>query len=292
MTEHPAHYRYDVGNLEVVVVSDGYRTSPLPDGFIRNASREEINAVLEAAGMPADRMTILFNPIVVRSGARTIVLDTGYGEAAAAQPGATMGQFSENLRSAGIMPEAVDLVVISHFHPDHINGLHDAAGSPRYPNAGILVPEREWTFWTDASSRAAAPEGRMRDTFANVARIFEPLADRVRTFKPGEEIAEGVQAVATPGHTIGHSSFLLESKGTRVFVQCDVTNHPALFVRNPHWHAAFDQDPQQAEATRRRVYEWLVDERIAIQGFHYPFPGLARVAREGSGYAVTPISSP
>lgn len=282
----PKLHRYGIGDITVTTVPDGDRTFPFPDNFVLNAGREDVNAALAAAGMPKDKMTIVFNPVVIESGSRRILLDTGMGEAAGAAAGATNGLLMRNLAAAGIDPKSIDLVVISHFHGDHVNGLVRADGSLAFPNARITVPEKEWAFWMDDAEMARAPQGRMEELFQNNRRVFDPLKGKIETHAWDKEVAPGMTAVGTPGHTAGHTSYVLSSGGKSVFVQSDVTNHPALFVRNPGWHAFFDQDPAQAEQTRRRVYEMLVSEKMPVQGFHFPLPSLGRAERDGSGYRI------
>lgn len=284
-TDEPLFSPHRVGEIDVVTLREGHRTFPLKEAeFIHNASMAEINAALAEAGMPPDQMTIVFNPIAVRTGGEWYLFDTGNGPQPA---GSTAGLLMASLAAAGIAPETIPHVVISHFHGDHINGLL-AAGVAAFPNADILVPEREWTFWNDEGERARAAPGRMQELFANVARVFEKLRDRVRTYRGGEEIAPGITAVDTPGHSIGHTSFLVESGGERLYIQSDVTNHPALFARNPGWQARFDQFPDEAVATRKKVYEMLLAEKLLVQGFHFPFPSRGFIQRAGDGYRVVP----
>ena len=280
-------FRYSVGSTEVLVVPDGFRSSPLADGFILNASREQVNAALVEYGMPPDQVTIVFNPVLLRLGSKLVLIDAGNGEGRNADAGRLEG----NLRQAGIDPATIDAVVISHFHRDHIDGLLTQDSKSRFPNATILVPTPEWTFWMDDDEKARASGGRMQELFENSRRVFKDLGPQLQQYKWGEEIFAGLQAVATPGHSIGHTSFMLSSSGKSVFLQCDVTNHPALFVRHPGWHASFDQDPIQAEATRRKTYEMLVSEQIPVQGFHHPMPGLSVVERYRDGYRLVPLTN-
>jgi glyoxylase-like metal-dependent hydrolase (beta-lactamase superfamily II) len=136
--------RYSLGDIGITVLPDGHRTFPLPDGFVVNATREEINAALSAASMPRDMMTVVFNPVVVRSGGKTVLFDTGNGPQSAP---ATFGRMPESMAAAGIDAAAIDRVVISHFHSDHVNGLETAEGTAAFANADILVPAAEWDFW-------------------------------------------------------------------------------------------------------------------------------------------------
>jgi glyoxylase-like metal-dependent hydrolase (beta-lactamase superfamily II) len=281
----PLFESHKVGDIDVVTLRDGHRTFPVTDDYILNASRAEINAALVAAGMPPNQFTIVFNPMVMRTPDGWVLFDTGNGPAA---HGATTGLLMASLAAAGISPADIVRVVISHCHSDHINGLLTADGSPAFPNASIFVPAREWSFWNDEAERDRAPPGRMQELFANTQRVFGPLRDRIETYSGGDDVAPGVMAIDTPGHSIGHMSFIVASGGERLFVQSDVTNHPALFACNPGWKARFDQDPDMAVATRRKIYEMLADEKLLVQGFHFPFPSRGYVRRTGDGYLVVP----
>jgi glyoxylase-like metal-dependent hydrolase (beta-lactamase superfamily II) len=137
-------------------------------------------------------------------------------------------------------------------------------------------------------SRASA--GRMQDLFASNRRVFDALGRKVTPYEMGKEVAPGITAVATHGHSAGHTSHVISSGSGKVFVQADVTNLPQLFVRNPGWHASFDQDPKMAEETRRKIYDMLVAERMMVQGFHYPFPAIAYVEKTPTGYREIPVA--
>src|SRR4051794_40878302 len=137
-------YRYKVGDYEITVVTDGATTSPLAENFVLNRSKEAVNAALAAAFLDQDKVTISYAPIVVNTGSKVIVMDTGTGEANFERSNGAAGQFHNNLKISGIDRNAVDMVVISHFHSDHINGLLTADGKPAFANAEILVPAREW----------------------------------------------------------------------------------------------------------------------------------------------------
>jgi glyoxylase-like metal-dependent hydrolase (beta-lactamase superfamily II) len=284
----PGFYRYKVGSHEITVVTDGANMMALPDNFVVNAKKDEVNAALEAAHLEKDRLTVPYNPIVVNTGSKLVVIDTGTGEANFERTKGVAGQFQRNLAASGIDRNAVDTVVISHFHGDHVNGLLMADNKPAFPNAEILVPQTEWAFWMDDGEMSRASPGRMQDLFKNNRRVFDALGRKVTPYEWNKEVAPGITAVATPGHTPGHTSYVIASGPSRVFVQSDVTNVPFLFARNPGWHAAFDQDGKMAEETRRKVYDMLVAERMPVQGFHYPFPGVAHVEKDGNGYRVVP----
>ena len=285
----PSFYRYKVGDIEVNPIFDGSTTFALAESFIPNAKLDDVKAALDKAFLPQDKMTLLFTPLAIKMGGKVIVLDTGMGPDGFAASKGTNGQFQTNLIASGIPLEAVDTVVISHFHSDHINGLLNADGKLAFPNAEVLVPAVEWKFFMDDGEMSRAPEGRMQTVFKNARRVLEAgLKKKATPYEWGKEVVPGLLAMETPGHTPGHTSYVLSSGADKVFIQSDVTNHPALFVANPGWRAFFDQDAAMAEATRRKVYDMLATEKMRVQGFHYPFPGLGNIVKEGSGYRLVP----
>ena len=284
-----ATHRYPVGEIEVIVVPDGERTAPVPEGFVLNAPIDEVKAAYVAHGIPDGQGNTPFNPTVIRTGGKTVLVDTGCGADTAEEPGATAGFLMRNLAAIGIDPDDVDVVIISHFHGDHVSGLVAPDGAPAFPKAEITVPAEEWRFWMDDGERERATPGRMERLFEHNRQVFDPLAERVRTHAWDEEVVPGVTAIATPGHSIGHTSYLVSSQGESVFLIQDVSNHPALSLEHPGWHLAFDQDPIKAEATRRRTLEWLAREQMPVQGFHFPFPGHAMVEAVGDAYRAVPI---
>ena len=178
------------------------------------------------------------------------------------------------------------MVIISHFHGDHINGLITADRSLAFPNAEILVPAVEHKYWMDDGEMSRAPQGASKAcSRTRAACSTARCCKRVRTYEWGKEVVPGITAVGTPGHTPGHTSLIVVVRQqARSIVQADVTHVPYLFARNPGWHAFDDQDPAMAEATRRKVYDMLVAEKMMVQGFHYPFPALAHVEKTATGY--------
>jgi len=229
-------------------------------------------------------MTLVFNPIVVNTGSKLVAIDTGYG-AAEAKPNTTHGQYQQNLAAAGIDAKAIDTVIISHYHPDHVNGLLSAGDKPAFPNAEILVPAAEHKFWMDDGEMSRATPGRMQGLFKDNRRVMSgEILKRTATYEWGKEIAPGITSVSTPGHTVGHTSYVIASGSARLFVFSDVTNRPELFVRNPGWHAFFDQIPDMAETTRRKVLDMLIADKMLVQTFHAPFPALGHMEKDGQGY--------
>lgn len=284
-------HRYKVGDIEVTVLSDGFRQVPVDDKYLVNASAADLAKALADAGQPTDKMKNTYSPIVLTTGGKKVLFDTGNGEAALAQSNGERGTLNANLKAAGIDRGAIDIVVITHFHADHVNGLLMPDNSPAFPNAEIKVPEVEWKFWMDDGEMSRASKGRMTELFQNNRRVFDTLKRKVTPYAWDKEVVPGVTAVGTPGHSIGHTSFIVTSSGKTVYVQSDVCNNYAVFAPYPDWHGFFDQDPPKAAATRKRVYDMLVAEKLPVQAYHFPFPALARIEKSGSGYKPSFINS-
>lgn len=289
-TQNQGWYRYKVGTTEITVATDGKSTFKLPDTFVTNVQKDAVNGALAAAHMEKDMMTIPYSPIAVNNGSKLVVIDTGTGDGNFDKTKGSSGQFIRNLKASGIDPKNVDIVIISHFHGDHINGLLMGDNSVAFPNAEIMVPTAEWKYFMDDAEMGKQTSERMKGVFANARRVFDTLKRKVTPYEPGKEIAPGITSVATYGHTPGHNSHVVTSGSASVYVQADVTNHPALFARNPGWHAFFDQIPDMAETTRRKVYDMLAADKTMVQGFHYPFPAVAFVEKAGTGYREIPVA--
>ncbi len=269
-------YRFRVGDAVVTAIHEGVFSRPL-EGFIRNAPLDEVKAAQHAAFMSPERVTISISSLVVNTGGKVVVIDTGLGEFAPP----TAGQWMANFRAAGFDPATVDTVVISHFHGDHINGLRRRNGDPVFPRAEVKVPAAEWDYWMDDTRAAAAPEG-LKGNFANARRVFAPMAKDVTRYSWNSEVAPGITAVAAPGHTPGHTAYAITSGGGRMMVMSDTTNAPHLFVRNPDWAAVFDMDGETARATRHKMLDMAASERMQVSFYHAPFPATGFIARDGA----------
>ena len=279
----PGFYRYKVGDIEITAVHDGFANRPL-DGLIRNAELGDVKKAMAEAFLPETALPITFTTLVVRSGGKTTVIDTGNGDVGAP----TSGRMAANFRAAGFDPASVDTVVISHFHGDHINGLRLKDGTAVFPKAEVKVPEADWAYWMDDAKMNAAPEA-MKGAFAGVRRVFGPMAKDVARYEPGKEVAPGITAVAAPGHTPGHTAFAISSGGKTFMLVSDITNHPALFVRNPGWAAVFDMDAEMARQTRIRMLDMVAADRVQVGFYHAPFPATGHVLKDGAGFRFVPV---
>lgn len=281
----PAYYRYKVGSIEITVVNDGVSRMPITDDFVGNASKAEVQGALDAAFLARDFYAGPYNPIIINTGSKLALVDTGTGEPGFQSSNGLNGRLLLNLAAAGIDAKDIDTVILSHYHGDHINGVLKADNTVAFPNAEILVPSVEHKFWMSDDEMNRATKPRVVAGFKNVRRVMSAdVLKRVRTYDWDKEVITGVTAIATPGHTPGHTSHVVSSGSNSVYVQADVTHAPFLFARHPEWHFMLDVDPVAAEATRRKVYDMLVAEKMLVQGFHYPFPAVGHVEKSGTGY--------
>src|SRR5947208_2823437 len=183
----PSVYRYRVGEFEITALYDGVWYRPIDEKFVRHADYAEVRRAMSDAFMPEEKLATPFTTVLVNTGRKLILLDTGTG----GQIASTAGAFSDNLEAAGIDPKTIDQIVISHFHPDHINGIKTKDNALIFPNAEIMVPEGEWKFWNDDGNMRAAPDS-LKIVFHNVRRIFADIAKDVTHYRPGKEIASGI----------------------------------------------------------------------------------------------------
>jgi glyoxylase-like metal-dependent hydrolase (beta-lactamase superfamily II) len=230
------------------------------------------------------RFSITFTTLAIKSAGKLALIDTGNGDSGAP----TSGTWLANFKAAGFDPKNVSTVVFSHFHGDHINGFRLKDGTALFPNAEIMVPAAEWAFWMDDARMSAAPEA-MKGAFAGVRRVFGPVAKDVKQFEAGKEILPGITSVAAYGHTPGHTAFAVASGSGKLMIMFDITNHPALFVRNPDWSAVFDMDGPQAAATRRRMLDMVSAERMQVAFYHAPFPATGHIAKSGNRFELVPV---
>ena len=277
-------YRFKIGDIEVTAINDGFFRRPT-EGFVRNANDAEVKQALADAFLPQDQVFIPFTTLAVNAGGKLVLLDTGTGDMGPP----TAGTWLANFRAAGFDPANVDLILISHFHGDHINGLRLKDGTARFPKAQVMVPAAEWAFWMDDAKAAGAPDA-LKGNFANSRRVFGPMAKDVTQFEWGKEPVTGITTIAAPGHTPGHTAFVIHSGNARLIAMSDTTNNPVLFVRNPDWAAVFDMDAAQAVQTRRRMLDMAAADRLQTSFYHAAFPATGFIAREGSGFRMVPKS--
>jgi len=235
-----------------------------------------------------DKTSSWYNPIVVNTGSKLVVIDAGGGPPAYQQTKGTLGQFHNNLAAAGIDKNAVDVVILSHLHGDHISGLLDSENKLAFPNAQLLMPTADIKFWTNDSNASRFPDP-VKAQFANVKRVMGALDGKVTQYEGSKELVPGITSMPTPGHTPGHTSFTVASGSDHIIHQVDVTaGMGTLFVQKPDWHFLFDVDGALAEQTRRKFYDMVVADKVRIQGYHFPFPAVGNIEKDGNGYRWVP----
>lgn len=283
-----AFYRYKIGSYELTAINDGVWLRAIDEKFVRNAAFADVQRTLTDAFQPADRMPMPFTSLVVNTGAKLVLIDTGTGgqlTALAPQSGTWMANFL----AAGFDPKSVDTILISHFHADHINGIKTKDSALVFPNAEIAVPAPEWAYWMDDGNMNAAPEAA-RGAFLNARRIFKDIATDVKRFEPGAEVALGITSIAAYGHTPGHTAFAVASENQSMLVLSDTTNNPWLFVRHPEWQAVVDNDGALAVETRRKLLDRASADRMLVQGYHFPFPASGYITKSAQGYDLVPVT--
>lgn len=286
MSEHVTRqvaglYHRQVGDIVVTALNDGHQDVAM--STVLGIPEPEAVAMLHAAFRPAPRRTTV-NCFVIRSGGRVALVDTGCGPA---KP--TVGCMAANLAAAGIAPAQVDTLLMTHLHPDHVGGLTDAAGTVLFPQAALRLHADELAYWHDdvAMMRVADP-ARRQFFFGDARARVAPYRERIGTFTQGE-VFPGVTAVPLPGHTPGHTGFLVASGGDSLLIWGDIVHVQELQVPRPEVTMMVDVDPPQAVATRRRIFDQVATDRLAIAGMHLHFPGLAHLARLADGsHALVP----
>jgi glyoxylase-like metal-dependent hydrolase (beta-lactamase superfamily II) len=268
-----------VGDITVTVLSDGYLDASLQ--VVRNLPPDPEDLIRRHGGQVPPRISV--NTFLVQSGGRTALIDTGSGDSM----GPTLGQLPRGLAAVGVAPEAVDTILLTHMHPDHSNGLSDAAGRRLFPNAEVVLHENEIPHWFDDAAMARAIESQRIRYFGQARQQIAPYRDRVREFRSGE-VFPGVIAIPIPGHTPGHTAFLIASGNASLLVWGDTVHIPELQVPRPETTMMFDTDPDAAAKSRVRVFDMVVTENLPVAGMHLHFPGFARMTKGAGGFALVP----
>lgn len=263
-------HRYKVGDFEFTAIRDGQVTLDKPwTVFGEDQKPEVVQAFAKKRHLPTDKHTITFTPLVVNTGNELVLFDTGWGSG---NPG--RGQLAATLGVAGYKLDQIDVVVLTHCHPDHIGGLMDG-DKPVFPNARYVIGEAEYNFWTNPAQNA----GGTADFYNLTKAKMSPLAAKATFVKEGGSAVSGITAMSTPGHTPGHTSFHVESAGQQLLISGDTCNHATLSMEQPTWHVLFDMDKEQAVKTRLRILDMLATDRIPLAGYHMPFPAIGFVEK-------------
>lgn len=278
--------RYKVGSIEVTAIYDGIWRKPHDPAFIKNASIDETKGALTKAGLTTEFMPIPLTVVVLKVGDRLIMVDSGSG---VGQWQANATNLPANMKAAGIDPGKIDTILISHFHPDHVWGLMEKGTNALvFPKAELIVSSTEYEWWMEEGRVDKLPDGR-KAAGKRIAENF-PKWKNWKLVEDNAQVAPGVHIVAAPGHTPGHSAFLVASGKQQLMVSNDVMYVPALLAPHPDWQGAYDQDGPTAVATRRKLIDRVIADKMMICGAHFPFPGAGVFVKDGDAYTFAPVA--
>lgn len=272
-------YRFRIGSFECIAICDGGAQYSL-EAMVRNASRSEVQAYLQSHGMPMEYIYTPYTYLFVNTGRHNVLVDMGAGDLFP-----TTGMLLQSLVSAGVSPQSIDTVFISHAHPDHVGGALNQEGEPVFSNAAYFIWEKEWNFWF--SEQANQQVGESFITFAR--QKLEPLKEKVTLLEKQEEIFPGVSVIFAPGHTPGHMVVSFTSEGERVLYTADTVLHP-LHLERPDWVPIYDILPEQASESKQSIFDLAAETKSLVLGQHFPpFPNLGHIIKQEIGWTWQPI---
>jgi glyoxylase-like metal-dependent hydrolase (beta-lactamase superfamily II) len=273
-----------LGGFDVIALSDGSHPFPV-DSVMIDTSKEAVGAALAGDDLALPLQGSI-NAFLVNTGEKLVLIDTGAG----ALYGACCGRLLANLRLAGYAPEQVDEILLTHLHKDHVGGVLQA-GKIAFPNAVLRVARADADYWRDAGSRARAPEF-LRSFFDSASEALAPYAaaGRLQPFDGDTEVVPGIRSVSEPGHTPGHTAYLVESRGQRLLVWGDIVHVAPVQLKDPRASLKYDSSDAAAQRTRRSLLERAAREHLWIGAAHISFPGLGHVRRDGAGYRWIPAN--
>ena len=275
--------RLKLGGFRVTVISDGMRPSDKPqETFGTNQPPEKVAELLKQNFLPEDKFVNGFSPVLVETGSEKILFDTGMGEMGQSF-GA--GRLPEGLAAAGVKPEDITIVVLTHLHPDHIGGLA-LGGKPAFANARYVIGKTEYDFWNDDARMGTPAENGHQ----MVKKVVTPLAEKATFIGDGDSVVSGISSILAPGHTPGHMGFRLESEGRQIILTADTANHYVLSLQRPDWEVRFDADKAKAAESRRKMFDMIATDRLGFIGYHMPFPAVGFVEKQDVGYRFVPAS--
>ena len=281
----PSWYQFTIARRRAWVLTDGPVGRVLPTEEFPGAAGQEMREVLGRHHLPTEYLDMEQNCLVVEAEKGLILFDAGMGSSKLFGP--DTGRLPQSFKDAGLDPQDVSAVFITHGHPDHLFGVTDAEGNRCFPRAEIMISREDFEFWT--SDETASRSEFLAQNVAGARERLRAYSERIRFIGEGEEPVAGVRAVSTSGHTVGHLSFMLGAGEERCFVLGDCGYHFAVSLVRPDWHSSFDTDPELAVATRKRTLCGVADESIRVLGYHFPFPGIGYIDRVGrSAFRFTP----
>ena len=278
----PYFYRFAHGKMQATVISDGILPLGEPSGSFLGSSKEEIGKMLTDNFLSPNNVVLEQNILVLNTGDKVVLFDTGMGSSQMFGP--TPGKMLANLKAAGIDPKDIDAVVATHAHCDHVWGIMADNGTPNFPNAQIYISQADFDFWTDEKKLSLKEPAYMQPFVEGARKNLLPNRERIVFVKDGQEFLPGIQAMAAPGHTVGHTIYMITSDGKSLAAIGDLTHHQVILLEKPRIEFAYDTDSKQSASTRVRMLDMLASNRIPLIAYHFPWPGLGHVAKHGEGF--------
>jgi glyoxylase-like metal-dependent hydrolase (beta-lactamase superfamily II) len=288
LPQAPYFYRFKLGAAECTVVTDGQLPLGNPNASFTHITQDEISRQLTANFLPTDNAVLEQNILIVNFGDRVVLFDTGMGTDTLF--GKTTGKLLPSLHAAGINPADVDAVVMSHAHIDHCGGLVADDGKLNFPNARYFLGEADFAYWTDDAKIPADYPARPH-FLKQAQKNLLPVKDRITFYKNEQEILPGITALSAPGHTVSHTIFMINSGNSKLCYIGDLAHHPVLLLERPRTQFAFDTDPAQSAESRVRMMDMFAANRVPILAYHFAWPGIGHVSKQGEGYRYFPAAS-
>ncbi len=283
-TQPPGYYRMTLGDFEVTALSDGTVALPVST-LLTRTTPAQVKKALERWYL-RDPVDTSVNGYVINTGAKLVLVDAG----AANLFGPSLGKLLANLKASGYQPEQVDEIYITHMHPDHVGGLM-AGDKLAFPNATVRADKQDADFWLSQAKMDAAPQDS-KSFFQGAMASLNPYiaAGKFKPFDGATELTPGIKAMSSHGHTAGHTTYIVESKGQKLSLWGDLVHVAAVQFADPSVTIKFDTDSAAAAAQRKKAFADAARHGYWVAGAHLAFPGIGHLRAENKGYGWIPVN--